>query len=93
MDILDFIAGNHGMKTADRLLEQRHRAKQIQEIEELASNKRMEELMAIENARQAQVRQRIKAQKSQERKLFVLMGLAIGFFVLILLFYGLISLL
>jgi uncharacterized protein YbaR (Trm112 family) len=93
MDILDLIAGNYAMKTSDRLLEQRHRAREIQEIEELASSHRMEELMAIESARQAEVRRRIQRQKQQERKLFILMGLAIGLFVIVLVFYGLINLL
>jgi uncharacterized protein YbaR (Trm112 family) len=93
MDILDLIAGNYAMKTSDRLLEQRHRAREIQAIEEVDSNRRMAELMEIENARQAEVRRRIQAQKKQEQKLFILMGLGIGLFVLILIFYGLISLL
>lgn len=93
MDILDFVAGNYAMKTSDRLLEQRHRAREIQEVEELASNRRMEELMAIENARQAEVRRRLQRQKQQERKLFVLMGLGITLFLIVLIFYGLINLL
>jgi uncharacterized protein YbaR (Trm112 family) len=93
MDILDFIAGNFALNTADRLLEQRRRAKEIQEIEEIDSNRRMAELMAIENARQAEVRRRIQAQKKQERKLLIMLALGIGLFVIILLFYGLISIL
>lgn len=93
MDILDFVAGNHAMRTADRLLEQRQRARELQEAEELASDRRMAELMAIENARQAEVRRRIQKQRQQERKLFILMGLAIGLFVLVLIVYGIISLL
>lgn len=93
MDILDLIAGNYAMRTADRLLEQRHRARDIQEIEELASNRRMEELMAIENARQKELHRRIQIQKRQERKLFILMGLAIGLFIIVLLFYALLSVL
>jgi hypothetical protein len=93
MDILDFISANYAARTADRLMEERHRAREIQEIEELASNKRMEELMAIEHARQAEVRRRLQAQKKQERKMFILMGLAIGLFAIVLLFYALLSIL
>lgn len=93
MDILDFIAGNHAMRTADRLLEQRHRAREIQAIEEQDSTRRMEELMAIENERQIELRRRMQKQRVQERKLFILMGLAIGLFVLVLIIYGILSLL
>ncbi|MFZ0548472.1 MAG: zinc ribbon domain-containing protein [Candidatus Promineifilaceae bacterium] len=93
MDILDFISGNYATKTADRLLEQRQRAKAIQEIEEQDSNRRMGELMAIEEARQAEIRRRIQHQKQQERKMFILMGLAIGLFLIILILYALINLL
>jgi uncharacterized protein YbaR (Trm112 family) len=92
MDILDFIAGNQAVRTADRLLEQRHRAREIQEVEEQASARRMAELMEIENERQAEVRRRMRKQKAQERKLFIMMGLGIGLFIIVLIFYAIISL-
>jgi hypothetical protein len=93
MDILDLIANQMAMNTADRLLSQRQQARQLKEIEELASNQRMQEMMAQEEVRQAEIRRRLAIQKKQERKLFMLMGLGIVCFILVLIIYGLFSLL
>jgi hypothetical protein len=92
MDILDMIANQTAMNTADRLLNQRQQARQLKEIEELASNQRMEEMMAQEQIRLTEIHRRLAIQKKQERKLFILMGLGIFCFILVLILYGIFSL-
>jgi hypothetical protein len=83
MDILDILAQNQSGYTADRLSRQMSQAQELRAAEEVASQKRMAELMAIEEERLANLRQRRLERKAEERKLVLLIG---GAGVLLLLF-------
>jgi hypothetical protein len=52
----------------------------------------MEEMMAQEQIRLTEIHRRLAIQKKQERKLFILMGLGIFCFILVLILYGIFSL-
>jgi DNA-directed RNA polymerase subunit RPC12/RpoP len=93
MDILDLIAGNYHMQTSERLLDQRQKARGLQAEEERASKRRMQELMDIEQARQEELYRRLQIQRKQERTTIILMALGIGFFVVVLIMYGLLKIL
>ena len=91
MDILDVIANQSQMSTADRLHRQRLEARKLKAQEEAAAQKRMEELMAIEEKRQAQLRERLAKQKQQERTILMAVGGTIAFFLVCLILYAILS--
>jgi hypothetical protein len=79
------------MATANRLNRQMSQAQAIKVVEEMASSKRMAELLAIEEARQAEIRQRVTKQKEQERKLLIIVFGAVAFFFILLITYAIVS--
>lgn len=91
LDILTLISNTSGETTSDRLHRQMAEASQIKEIEETASQKRMAELLAIERARQAEIRQRQAKQKEQEKQLLIVVFAAVALFLLALIVYAVIS--
>ncbi len=91
IDILAMISENGKLATARRLNRQMDRAQAIKVAEELASNRRMSEMVAIEEARQAQIRQRLVKQKDQERVLLIVVFGAVAFFFLILIAFAIFS--
>ena len=91
IDIIAKVSDRGSTATADRLNSQMSQAQAIKVVEEMASSKRMTELLAIEEARQAEVRQRIAKQNDQERKLLIIVFGAIALFLLILITYAIVS--
>ncbi|HUS94568.1 MAG TPA: hypothetical protein VMZ24_05255 [Patescibacteria group bacterium] len=82
------ISENGKLATARRLNKQMDQAQAIKVAEELASNRRMSEMLAIEEARQAQIRQRLAKQRDQERILLIVVFGAVAFFFLLLIAYA-----
>jgi hypothetical protein len=91
IDIIAIIGYKGKLATARRLNKQMDQAQAIKAAEELASNKRMTEMLAIEEARQAQIRQRMAKQKSQERKLLIIVFGGVALFFLFLIAYTIVS--
>ena len=89
--IIDMVADRGNMATANRLNRQMSQAQAIKVVEEMASSKRMAELLAIEEARQAEIRQRMTKQKEQERKLLIIVFGAVAFFFILLITYAIVS--
>jgi hypothetical protein len=65
------VAGSDPGETTKRLNRQMESAQAIKMTEQIASNKRMRELLAIEEARQAEIRRQLERQKAQERSLLI----------------------
>jgi hypothetical protein len=63
----------------------------LKQEEEISSKKRMAELLAIEEARQAELRQRIAKQKRQERQLLMIVFGSVLVFLLILVVVAVLS--
>lgn len=82
------ISENGKLATARRLNKQMDQAQAIKVAEELSSNRRMSEMLAIEEARQAQIRQRLAKQRDQERILLIVVFGAVAFFFLLLIAYA-----
>lgn len=91
IDIVNTVAESSAQSTADRLNDQMGQAKSLKEKETRDSNKRMAELMAIEEARQAEIRQRLERQKNQERQLLLVVFSAVVIFLLVLIIFALLS--
>ena len=91
IDIISAVAAHTSQSTAARLNSQMEEAQALKQIEKNASNKRMAELMAIEEARQAEIKQRLANQKEQERKLMIVMFSAVVLFIVALLIFALFS--
>ena len=91
IDIIASTAGGGNMATANRLNKQMSQAQAIKVAEELASSKRMAELLAIEEARQAELRQRMAKQKDQERKLLIIVFASVAAFFIFLIAFAIIS--
>jgi hypothetical protein len=66
-------------------------ASDLKEEEELSSKKRMAKLIAIEEGRQAELRQRLAKQKRQERQLLMIVFGSVLVFLLILAVVALLS--
>jgi hypothetical protein len=66
-------------------------AKELNEVESEASDRRMAELMAIEEVRQAELRRQRAKSKSQERTMLIIVFAAVLLFLLILVGYALVS--
>ena len=93
IDIIAMVSdyGSMATATANRLNRQMSQAQAIKVVEEMASSKRMAEMLAIEEARQAEIRQRLAKQEDQERKLLIVVFGAVAFFFLLLIAYAIIS--
>ena len=55
----------------------------IKQLEESASADRMSNLLAIEERRQTEIRKQQTKRKQDERRMFIIVGAAIGFFLLV----------
>jgi len=77
--------------TAGRLNKQMENARQLRLSEEASSDKRMAELMAIEETRQAEIRKRINKQKEQEKRLLLVVFGAVALFLIVLVIYAIAS--
>jgi hypothetical protein len=88
MDIFDLISRQGSQNTADRLRQQMEEARRLKAIEEEGSARRMADLQAIEEARLAGLRERQKRQQAQERLYLVAGAVALGVFVVALIFYA-----
>lgn len=91
IDLLSQLSEKARKSTPDRLTEQMSAASQLNATEQDASNRRMAELMAIEEARQAEVRRQLAQRKRQERNMLIVVFVAVLFFLLVLISYALLS--
>ena len=91
INIIDMVADRGNMATANRLNRQMSQAQAIKVAEEMASSKRMAEMLAIEEARQAEIRQRMAKQKDQERKLLIIVFGAVAVFFIFLIAFAIVS--
>lgn len=87
IDLLSTLTTSSEKSTADRLSRQMMEAQDIKKIEEQSSNKRMAELLAIEEARQAELRQRIAKQKQQEKQMLAMVFGAVALFLIIVIIF------
>lgn len=79
------------MTTADRLEWQTKTLLQLKEAEALSSDRRMSELMAIEEKRQEVIGERLKKQREKERQMTILVFAVLLLFVLFLAIYAIFS--
>ena len=66
-------------------------AQAIKMTEQLASNKRMRELLAIEEARQAEIKRQLERQKAQERSLVIIFFGAVFLILMFAVLYAIFS--
>ncbi len=90
-DIFVSLSSSAQKATVNRLSRQMEQASDLKEEEELSSKKRMAELIAIEEGRQAELRQRLAKQKRQERQLLMIVFGSVLVFLLILAVVALLS--
>lgn len=88
LDIFDLLALQDEQARHNFMEERRRQIRQMRELEELASEKRMEELQAIEEARQADVRRRLAQQRRQEQRLLLAVFAGVALFLLLLIIYA-----
>jgi hypothetical protein len=67
-------------------------AKELNEAESAASDRRMAELMAIEEARQAELRHQRAQRKRQERNMLIVVFAAVALFLLVMMLIALFAL-
>jgi uncharacterized protein YbaR (Trm112 family) len=91
LDVMNVLSRQQKGFTADRLAQQMVTGRQIKQQEEEASQRRMAEMMAIEEARQLELRQRLRKQKEQERQMLVLLFGGVGLFLIIVVLYILLT--
>jgi hypothetical protein len=91
IDLLSQIEAESRKSTPDRLSQQMAAARQLNLSEAEASDRRMAELMAIEEARMAELRRQQARRQRQERTMLIVVFAAVLLFLLILLGYALIS--
>jgi len=91
IDIVAMVVDGSATTTANRLRRQMDDAQAIKTAEELASGQRMAELLAIEEARQADLRRRIARQQAQERKLLIVVFSGVALFFIALVIYALVA--
>jgi len=89
--MLSQVIATSQQSTPDRLSQQMVDAKSLKKDEAAASDKRMAELMAIEEARQAELRKRRAEQKRQERTMLIVIFAAVLLFLLALASFALFS--
>jgi hypothetical protein len=91
LDIVGLVSRYHGDATAERLNTQMRLARGLKDTEEAGSTRRMQELIVIEEARQAELDRRLSRQREQERRLLLLVGGAVVLFVVVLVVFLLLS--
>lgn len=93
LDIFDLLALQDEQTRHDFMEERRRQIRQMRASEEVASARRMEELVAIEEARQAELRRRLAQQRKQERRLLLTVFAGVAIFILLVALYAVVSLL
>jgi hypothetical protein len=91
IDLLSSLSTSQDRSTVDRLSRQMREARDLKKDEEISSAKRMAELLAIEEARQAELRQRFAKQKQQERQMLAIVFGAVAIFLIIIIIFALIT--
>lgn len=91
IDLLSQLEAKAGRTTEQRLSQQMAAARQLNDAEAESSSRRMAELMAIEEARQAELRRLRARQERQERNLLKVVFVAVVIFLVVLLGYALLS--
>lgn len=91
IDIVSMVVDGSATTTAKRLRRQMDEAQAIKTAEELASGKRMAELLAIEEARLAELRQRMARQQRQERRLLMIVFGGVALFFIALVIYAVVT--
>ena len=91
LNMVDQLSDYHKRDTADRLNQQMRNSTIIKEQERQSSQERMTELIAIEEARQAELQQRAAKQKEQERQMLILVFGAVLLFIIFLVVYALVN--
>lgn len=91
IDLLSQIEAGSAQSTPDRLSQQMAEAKQLNQSEAEASDRRMAELMAIEEARQAELRRQQARRRRQERTMLIVVFVAVLIFLLVMLGFALFS--
>ena len=82
IDLLSSLVSKSRHSTADRLDQQMVTAKELNDAESAASDRRMAELMAIEEARQAELQRQRARRKRQERNMLMVVLIAVLVFLL-----------
>ena len=91
IDIISLVSDSRYAVAINRLTRQMDQATAIKLAEEVASGKRMAELVAIEEARQKEIAQRLAKQKEHERKLLIIVFGAVTLFFIALLAYAIVT--
>lgn len=91
IDLLSQVEAKSRQSTSDRLDQQMWDAKDLKAIESQASDRRMAELMAIEEARQAELRRQSAAHQRQERQMLIVVFAAVLLFFIVLIGYAIMS--
>lgn len=91
IDIIAMVASSDPGATKKRLNRQMESAQAIKMTEQLASNKRMRELLAIEEARQAEIKRQSERQKAQERSLVIIFFGAVFLILMLAVLYAIFS--
>lgn len=91
IDMLSLLEAQSGQGTSDRLSQQMSDARHLNESESLASDRRMAELLAIEEARQAELRKLRVRHTRQERKMLIVVFAAVLVFLLLLVGFAVFS--
>lgn len=93
LDIFDLLALQDEQARHSFLEERRRQIRRLREQEDAASEKRMEELEAIEKTRQAEVHRRLAQQREQERRLLLAVFAGVALFMFLVIAYAVVSLL
>jgi hypothetical protein len=91
IDLLSQVETVSAQSTSDRLGQQMLEAEELKEIEAASSEKRMAALMAIEEARQAELMQQRMKKQQHERRMLMIVFVAVMLFLLALIGYALVS--
>jgi serine/threonine protein kinase len=91
LDILQYMRQHTPQARRERLREQSANASHLKEIEEAASQKRMAELMAIEEDRQAELRSRQQKQRAQDRLMLTVVFGIVGIVLIAVILYILLT--
>lgn len=92
IDLLSQLESKSRRSTVDRLDTQMVAAKELNEAESAASDRRMAELMAIEEARQAELRHQRARRIQQERNMLIVVFAAVVLFLLVMILIALFAL-
>ena len=84
LDIFEILHQQNNQAAADRLIERQLFAREIKEKEKAASAKRMADLQQIEQDRRREIARRRQIQKKKDQQLFIIVGIAIGFALLLM---------